>query len=70
MNYTQKYQTVLAFHQKHFPPSNESSYWEKTASDMEKLIKDFNNDDFIRQMMIAVYNELAKIAKEYEQGER
>lgn len=64
MNYTKKYAEVFNFHKQHYPPDKTDEYWERTSADMIELIEEYAYDEFMKHLLIAVYDELAKVSKE------
>lgn len=64
MNYTKKYSEAFNFHKEHYPPDKTEEYWERTSSDMIAIIEKYAYDEFMKRLLIAVYDELAKVSRE------
>lgn len=63
MTYTDRYNIVFDFHKRHSPSKNNAEYWEKVSNDMIALTQKYN-DEFMTSLLVAVYNELSRNAKE------
>ena len=70
MSYTKKYAEAFNFHKSHYPPEGTKEYWESTSSDMIEIIEKYAYDEFMKRLLIVVYDELAKVSKEKSKEEQ
>lgn len=63
-NYRAVYRAVCNFHERHNPPRLDDSYWDEAAVDLLETARQFSEDDFALEMLIAVYTELERQYKQ------
>ena len=64
MNYVEVYKTVLDFHRKHSSILNTDEYWDSVVSESDSIAKKYDNCRFVRDLLLAVINELERKVKE------
>jgi len=62
-DYRAMYRAACNFHERHHPAQLTADYWEAAAEDMTKTSNEFDNDPFLMELLLAVYEELER---EYE----
>ena len=62
MTYTGIYNIIYNFHKQHSPPNNSREYWQDTFNDMIGIVDQFPDNKFVRDLLIAIYTELANVA--------
>lgn len=64
MNYVGVYKTVLDFHRKYSSILNTEEYWDSVVSESDAIARRYDNCRFVRDLLLAVINELERKAKE------
>jgi hypothetical protein len=62
-DYRAMYRAACNFHERHHPAQLTADYWEAAAEDMTKTSREFHDDPFLMELLLAVYEELER---EYE----
>lgn len=60
MNYVAIYKSVLDFHRKYSQMSGADEEWKQLVGEADKTAKSFNNGKFIRDLLLAVQNEIKR----------
>lgn len=68
MNYVEVYKTVLDFHRKYSSILNTDEYWDSVVSESDAIAKRYGNCRFVRDLLLAVIDELERKAKEMTQN--
>lgn len=69
MNYVEIYKIILNYHRKYSDMKGSDADWDECIHDGEDIAKSFNNGQFVKDLVIAVQNEIARKLKEAEKNE-
>lgn len=58
MNYFEVYREVWDFHKKFSVVGNDDAYWQSVIDESSQIAKKYENDRFVKDLLIAVLNEL------------
>lgn len=66
MNYVEVYKSVLDLHRKYSKIENTERYWQSVIDDSERVFSKYGKSKFVKELLLAVINELERKAKESE----
>lgn len=69
-DYVQIYKRVLNYHRKYSGMSGTDAEWEECVKEGDCIAKSFDNGQFARNMIIAIWNEIARKLKEADKNDR
>mgnify|MGYP007067131720 FL=1 len=68
MNYVEVYKSVLNYHRKYSQIRNDDSYWREVFESAHAIEKEFSNNKFVTDMLVAVINELERKSQWQDKG--
>jgi len=66
VNYVEIYKNVLDYHWKYSGMKGSDEEWDECIHDGEDIARSFNNGQFVKDLVIAVQNEISRKLKEAE----
>lgn len=70
MNYVEIYKTVLNFHRRYSNITDTDEFWNALVNESGKIAKKYDNAKFVRDLLLAVVNEIERKAKELRNIEK
>lgn len=65
-DYVQIYKSVLNYHRKYSGMKGSDTDWEQCCNEGASIAKSFNNGQFVKDLVIAVQNEISRKLREAE----
>lgn len=69
LNYVEIYKSVLNFHRSHSNVENTEEFWQSVIDDSEQIFSQYNKCRFVKELLMAVINELERKVKEVKASE-
>lgn len=69
MNYVEVYKSVLDFHRKYRKAEDTKQYWENVKGESEQIFNEYGKHRFVKELLLAVINELERKGKELKANE-
>lgn len=69
-DYVQIYKRVLDYHRKYSGMEGSDTEWEQCCNDGDTIVRSFGNGQFVRDLIIAIQNEIARKLKKAEKNEQ
>lgn len=70
MNYVEIYKRILDYHRKYSGMKGSDADWAQCCNDGDGIARNFGNGQFVRDLIIAVQNEIARKLKKVEKNEQ
>ena len=67
-DYRALYRAACNFHERHNPAQLTASYWDEVCEDMTETANGYDNDPFLLELLIAVYEEMEREYKQLQQA--
>lgn len=67
-DYRPLYRAACNFHERHNPVQLTAAFWEEVCADMTATANEFDNDPFLMELLLAVFEEMERESRELQQA--